>query len=94
MAGKQPTLRGYRVFPAFVIFQQSMRHLIVDETVVASDKKSVTSFFRETFAVGTVADLNMETLAVTVLKTICVGAIMGAFGVKGEVRLKSFCAVP
>ena len=25
---------------------------------------------------------------------ICVGAIMGAFGVKGEVRLKSFCAVP
>lgn len=94
MAGKQPTLRGYRVFPAFVIFQQSMRHLIVDETVVASDKKSVTSFFRETFAVGTVADLNMETLAVTVSKTICVGAIMGAFGVKGEVRLKSFCAVP
>ena len=26
--------------------------------------------------------------------TICVGAIMGAFGVNGEVRLKSFCAVP
>ncbi len=26
--------------------------------------------------------------------TICVGAIMGAFGVKGEVRLKSFCANP
>jgi len=26
--------------------------------------------------------------------TICVGAIMGAFGVKGEVRLKSFCAIP
>jgi len=25
---------------------------------------------------------------------ICVGAIAGAFGVKGEVRLKSFCAVP
>lgn len=25
---------------------------------------------------------------------ICVGAIMGAFGVKGEVRLKSFCAEP
>lgn len=25
---------------------------------------------------------------------ICVGAIMGAFGVKGEVRLKSFCADP
>ena len=25
---------------------------------------------------------------------ICVGAITGAFGVKGEVRLKSFCAVP
>jgi len=23
---------------------------------------------------------------------ICVGAIAGAFGVKGEVRLKSFCA--
>jgi len=25
---------------------------------------------------------------------ICVGAIMGAFGVRGEVRLKSFCANP
>ena len=25
---------------------------------------------------------------------ICVGAITGAFGVKGEVRLKSFCAEP
>ncbi|MGB3176645.1 MAG: ribosome maturation factor RimM [Albidovulum sp.] len=25
---------------------------------------------------------------------ICVGAISGAFGVKGEVRLKSFCAEP
>lgn len=25
---------------------------------------------------------------------VCVGAIMGAFGVKGEVRLKSFCANP
>ncbi|MBV1865592.1 MAG: ribosome maturation factor RimM [Rhodobacteraceae bacterium] len=25
---------------------------------------------------------------------ICVGAIMGSFGVKGEVRLKSFCAEP
>ncbi len=25
---------------------------------------------------------------------ICVGAIAGAFGVKGEVRLKSFCAEP
>jgi 16S rRNA processing protein RimM len=25
---------------------------------------------------------------------ICVGAISGAFGVRGEIRLKSFCAVP
>jgi len=25
---------------------------------------------------------------------VCVGAIAGAFGVKGEVRIKSFCAVP
>lgn len=25
---------------------------------------------------------------------ICVGAIMGAFGVRGEVRVKSFCAEP
>jgi len=25
---------------------------------------------------------------------ICVGAVMGAFGVRGEVRLKSFCAEP
>lgn len=25
---------------------------------------------------------------------ICVGAIAGSFGVKGEVRLKSFCAIP
>ena len=25
---------------------------------------------------------------------VCVGAIAGAFGVKGEVRLKSFCAAP
>ncbi|NHX27853.1 ribosome maturation factor RimM, partial [Escherichia coli] len=25
---------------------------------------------------------------------ICVGAIGGAFGVQGEVRLKSFCADP
>ena len=25
---------------------------------------------------------------------ICVGAIAGAFGVRGEVRLKSFCAEP
>ncbi len=25
---------------------------------------------------------------------ICVGAISGAFGVRGEVRIKSFCAVP
>jgi len=25
---------------------------------------------------------------------ICVGAIAGAFGVKGEVRIKSFCAAP
>ncbi len=27
-------------------------------------------------------------------KRICVGAIMGAYGVRGEVRLKSFCATP
>ncbi len=27
-------------------------------------------------------------------KRICIGAITGAFGVKGEVRLKSFCADP
>ncbi len=27
-------------------------------------------------------------------KLICVGAVMGAFGVRGEVRLKSFCAEP
>lgn len=27
-------------------------------------------------------------------KLICVGAIMGAFGVHGDVRLKSFCADP
>jgi 16S rRNA processing protein RimM len=26
--------------------------------------------------------------------SVCVGAIAGAFGVRGEVRLKSFCAVP
>jgi len=25
---------------------------------------------------------------------ICVGAVMGAFGVRGEIRLKSFCADP
>ena len=25
---------------------------------------------------------------------VCVGAIAGAFGVRGEVRIKSFCAVP
>jgi 16S rRNA processing protein RimM len=25
---------------------------------------------------------------------VCVGAIAGSFGVKGEVRLKSFCAEP
>jgi 16S rRNA processing protein RimM len=25
---------------------------------------------------------------------VCVGAIAGAFGVRGEVRLKSFCAIP
>lgn len=25
---------------------------------------------------------------------ICVGALAGAFGVRGEVRLKSFCAIP
>jgi 16S rRNA processing protein RimM len=25
---------------------------------------------------------------------VCVGAVAGAFGVKGEVRLKSFCAIP
>jgi 16S rRNA processing protein RimM len=25
---------------------------------------------------------------------ICVGAIAGAFGVRGEIRIKSFCAVP
>lgn len=25
---------------------------------------------------------------------VCVGAVAGAFGVRGEVRLKSFCAVP
>ena len=25
---------------------------------------------------------------------ICVGAIAGAYGVKGELRIKSFCAVP
>ncbi len=27
-------------------------------------------------------------------KLICVGAIAGAYGVRGEVRLKSFCATP
>jgi 16S rRNA processing protein RimM len=26
--------------------------------------------------------------------TVCVGAVAGAFGVRGEVRLKSFCAEP
>jgi len=31
---------------------------------------------------------------VTDKSLICVGAIMGAFGVKGEIRLKSFCAEP
>ena len=25
---------------------------------------------------------------------VCVGAIAGSFGVRGEVRLKSFCAIP
>ena len=37
-----------------------------------------------------------EILGFDVAKTsnICVGAIMGAFGAKGEVRLKSFCAEP
>lgn len=25
---------------------------------------------------------------------VCVGALAGAFGVRGEIRLKSFCAVP
>lgn len=25
---------------------------------------------------------------------VCVGAVAGAFGVRGEVRLKSFCAIP
>ena len=25
---------------------------------------------------------------------VCVGAVAGAYGVKGEVRLKSFCAEP
>ena len=25
---------------------------------------------------------------------VCVGAIAGSFGVRGEVRLKSFCATP
>lgn len=25
---------------------------------------------------------------------VCVGAVSGAFGVRGEVRLKSFCAIP
>lgn len=25
---------------------------------------------------------------------ICIGAVAGAFGVRGEVRLKSFCAIP
>lgn len=28
------------------------------------------------------------------LRRVCVGAIAGAYGVRGEVRLKSFCAVP
>lgn len=27
-------------------------------------------------------------------KQICVGAVMGAFGVRGEIRLKSFCSDP
>ena len=27
-------------------------------------------------------------------RLICVGAIAGAYGVRGEVRLKSFCAIP
>ena len=25
---------------------------------------------------------------------ICIGAVAGSFGVRGEVRLKSFCAIP
>lgn len=25
---------------------------------------------------------------------VCVGAVAGAFGVRGELRIKSFCAVP
>ena len=33
-------------------------------------------------------------MASTPKDTICVGAIAGAFGVRGEVRLKSFCAQP
>lgn len=32
--------------------------------------------------------------SVTSTDRICVGAIAGAFGVRGEVRLKSFCAEP
>jgi 16S rRNA processing protein RimM len=31
---------------------------------------------------------------VTAADRVCVGAIAGAFGVSGEVRIKSFCAVP
>ncbi|MGV8985462.1 MAG: ribosome maturation factor RimM [Cypionkella sp.] len=33
-------------------------------------------------------------MAETVPDRICVGAIAGAFGVQGEVRLKSFCTTP
>lgn len=94
MAGRQPTSRGYRVFPAFVIFQQSIRHLVVDTAFVAPHKKSVTSFFCGAIALGILRNLVQRAKRGLADKnTICVGAIIGAFGVKGEVRLKSFCAV-
>ena len=42
---KQPASRGYRVFPAFMIFQQSMYHLVIVGSGVAPVQNSVTSFF-------------------------------------------------
>ncbi len=35
-----------------------------------------------------------DNLKMTIPERVCVGAVVGAFGIHGEIRVKSFCSDP
>ena len=35
-----------------------------------------------------------DNLKMNIPERVCVGAVVGAFGINGEIRIKSFCSIP